>query len=293
MRKIFLALVAILFLLPALAGADTYTIKLPLSGVSDPVRSSGLSGVSEQAASTHELLIGNSTALNRAGTVPQVLLFETVEINPLSGVTPTDLTTGMSIYAVNSAATPYTLHSGCTAVSGVTFQFFYKESLTADADWSLLEMKPMTPELTIGGNTAYMRPTVMVGGQYIKPYFEGGTTAWATVEARIAFVDAGTGYSPEPWPMSHASADFATTGLTTFVVGLGAAPAGCRCIEIQATGADAAYSAPATSGVSKMLVEDNPALQMPINEYNTGSYGPGAGIAGTINAQYWTDCPGK
>jgi hypothetical protein len=63
-------------------------------------------------------------------------------------------------------------------------------------------------------------------------------------------------------------------------------------VEIQFTSTDGGYSSPATSGVSK-IVEENDVLPMPVTEFEGGSYGPGAATAGSINAQFWTRCPGK
>jgi len=127
---------------------------------------------------------------------------------------------------------------------------------------------------------------------YVRPWLVSGTTALGNARfgALVGLDD--DDYEETLIPLSHATDDFATTGLTTFATSLGSVPAGCECIEIQFTSTDGGYSSPATSGVSK-IIEENDVLPMPVKEYENGSFGPGAAAAGTINAQFWSRCPPK
>jgi len=117
-----------------------------------------------------------------------------------------------------------------------------------------------------------------------------GTTVFDHAHFRIFPGKEGNFYASPPLPLSHATDDFAATGTTLWTTSFGALPGGCNCVEIQPTSTDLGYSSPAESGVSK-IVEENKILQLSPQEYTEGSYGPGAGAAGTVNAQFWTECP--
>lgn len=95
----------------------------------------------------------------------------------------------------------------------------------------------------------------------------------------------------DPIPIGHETEAFGTTGTTNFTTAF-TIPDGCKCVEIQFTSTDGGYSSPSTSGVSK-IAEENSIIQMPDKEFRKGSFGPGAAVAGEVNAQYWTSCPAK
>lgn len=174
------------------------------------------------------------------------------------------------------------------------FDFFAECSLD-ETDWANAQRfyfyKDETATATTN-NTAGPKWARLPANTHIRFGFVtgSGATVFDHAEFRIYPGKEGDFYTSPPISLLHISADFGTTGLTTFVSGLTTVPSGCNCIEIQFTGTDGGYSSPATSGVSK-IVEENDVLPMPVTEYNEGSYGPGAAAAGTINAQYWTECP--
>jgi len=173
----------------------------------------------------------------------------------------------------------------------------YATYTTNNNDWTNVQrvyfIKDGTATATTNNKSkAYTRRLPPNG--YYRFYFVtgSGTTVFDHAKVKIMGGQSGDFDESPQAPLSHATADFGTTGLTTFVTGLGAVPDGCECIEIQFTSTDGGYSSPATSGVSKIM-EENDVLPMPVTEYNEGSYGPGAAAAGEVNAQYWTECPGQ
>jgi hypothetical protein len=145
----------------------------------------------------------------------------------------------------------------------------------------------------ITNNTVAPVTRAIPPGGFLQYYFgTSGATGFDKAHILERGGEMGAGFAVSyPLPLSHATDDFAATGITPFTTSF-TVPAGCNCVEVQATGTDWAYSSPTESGVSK-IVGENKVLLMPVGEFSGGSFGPGAGAAGAINAQFWTECPPK
>jgi len=239
-----------------------------------------------------------------------------------SGTGTTTAPSGISTFALDSST--YTVDSNDTVInlnkfdpfeviairinsvtlpSGVTFgQAASTDDGTVEGDAYILyarvgndpdnvstgEQIPITPSTKYSSSTTPWIIEWEPGPiSYVQFEFLSGVSA--VYEVELKFTTSNRKKSPVLIPLSHQTADFAATGTTPFKESF-TIPNGCRCVEIQSTSTNWAYSSPTESGVSK-IIEENKSLPMPISEIEDGSYGPGAGAAGTINAQFWTECP--
>lgn len=171
---------------------------------------------------------------------------------------------------------------------------FYAECSLDDDDWANAQRFYFYKDETVTAttnNTAGPRWVRLPANTHVRFGFvtASGTTVFDHAEFRIFPGKEGDFYASPHIPLSHATDDFGTSGLTPFTTSF-TVPDGCNCVEIQFTSTNGGYSSPATSGVSR-IQKENEALQMPATEFNRGSYGPGAATAGEINAQFWTQCP--
>ena len=244
-RLLILALALTLTVCVALPTASAaripaFDISLARSGVTDPGLVPGdfpnLSGVSETAPTTHTMIVNGNrdqSVIHRGTVEPQLLVVEWSLIEPLAGVTPTCMScvSGSSIWS-DSGQSPYQASAGCDSYTGVSVQLFYREAMDASGGqgWNKQRKMQLTPILTIGGNTPYAITAAVVAKPYIKPYFEGGTTAWGRVEGSVYLLDL--------------PAQLPTGMLDVWEVGEGALSGGtCMSVQIGST-----YNPSATTG---------------------------------------------